>query len=87
MLYSIYILFSDYYLNISETNLCPSSIAAWFYAHNYYVYLCHQTFSQRTKYSITIPTLQERCNLDKFFEWLGVFSMGGDLYVIICTLK
>lgn len=62
-----------------KTNLCPSSIAAWFYVRNYDVFLCHQTYSQRTKYSITIPTLQEGCNLEKFFEWLGVFSIGGDL--------
>ncbi|XP_072753537.1 ribonuclease P protein subunit p40 [Anoplolepis gracilipes] len=62
-----------------RTNLCPSSIAAWFSARNYDVYLCSQTFFSKTKYSLTIPTLQEGYNLDKFFEWIGVFSIGGDL--------
>ncbi|KAM0731745.1 Ribonuclease P protein subunit p40 [Formica fusca] len=60
-------------------DLCPSSIAAWFYTRNYDVCLCRQTCFQRAKYSIIIPTLQEGCNLDTFFEWLGVFSIGGDL--------
>ncbi|XP_050446079.1 ribonuclease P protein subunit p40-like isoform X1 [Cataglyphis hispanica] len=63
-----------------RTDLCPSSIAAWFYACNYDVYLCHQTCFQRAKYSTTIPILQEGCDLDKFFEWLGFFSIGGDLF-------
>ncbi|XP_032689904.1 ribonuclease P protein subunit p40-like isoform X2 [Odontomachus brunneus] len=58
-----------------ETNLCPSSVAAWFSTHGYNVYLCRQIFSQRTEYSLTVPTLQDGCNIDKFFEWLGVFSI------------
>lgn len=62
-----------------RTDLCPSSIAKWFHIYSYNVYLCHQTFFQKIKYSITIPTLQEECDLDKFFEWLGVLSIGGDL--------
>ncbi|XP_029170706.1 LOW QUALITY PROTEIN: ribonuclease P protein subunit p40-like [Nylanderia fulva] len=62
-----------------RTELCPSSIAKWFHIRSYDVYLCHETFFQKTKYSLTIPTLQEECNLDKFFEWLGIFSIGGDL--------
>ncbi|EFN83753.1 Ribonuclease P protein subunit p40 [Harpegnathos saltator] len=62
-----------------ETNLCPSSVAAWFSTHGYNVCLCHQMFSQRTEYSLMIPTLQDGCDIDKFFEWLGIFSIAGDL--------
>lgn len=69
------------YLNISDTKICPSSIAAWFYAHNYSVCLCHQKFSQKIEYSITIPILQEESSIDRFFEWLGVFSIGDIQYV------
>ncbi|XP_014467541.1 PREDICTED: ribonuclease P protein subunit p40-like [Dinoponera quadriceps] len=62
------------------TNLCPSSVAAWFSAHGYDVRLCRQTFSRRAEYSLTVPTiLEEGCDIDKFFEWLGVFSIAGDL--------
>ncbi|XP_020300554.1 ribonuclease P protein subunit p40-like isoform X2 [Pseudomyrmex gracilis] len=59
-----------------DTKICPSSIAAWFYTHNYSVCLCHQKFSQKIEYSLTIPVLQEESNIDRFFEWLGVFSVG-----------
>ncbi|XP_011056209.1 PREDICTED: ribonuclease P protein subunit p40-like isoform X2 [Acromyrmex echinatior] len=62
-------------------SMCPSSIAAWFYARNYNVCLCCQKFSQKIKYSLTIPTYEDTCNntdID-FFEWLGVFSIDGDL--------
>ncbi|KAG5314887.1 RPP40 protein, partial [Pseudoatta argentina] len=64
-----------------DISMCPSSIAAWFYARNYNVCLCCQKFSQKIKYSLTIPTYEDTCNntdID-FFEWLGVFSIDGDL--------
>ncbi|KYN07984.1 Ribonuclease P protein subunit p40 [Cyphomyrmex costatus] len=64
-----------------EISLCPSSVAAWFHARNYSVSLCCQKFSQKTKYSLTIPTYENTYNntdID-FFEWLGVFSIDGDL--------
>ncbi|XP_071633373.1 ribonuclease P protein subunit p40 [Temnothorax longispinosus] len=65
-----------------EINVCPSSVAAWFHTRNYNVCLCHQKLSQkRTKYSLTIPTYADRCSKTDtdFFEWLGVFSIDGDL--------
>lgn len=64
-----------------EINVCPSSVAAWFHARDYNVYLCRQKFSQRTKYSLTVPTYEDRCDKTDvdFFEWLGVFSINGDL--------
>ncbi|XP_012230065.1 ribonuclease P protein subunit p40-like isoform X1 [Linepithema humile] len=58
----------------SQYNVCPSSIAAWFEKLDYTVDLASQRFSQRTEYSLMIPTLQDECNIDKFFEWLGIFS-------------
>jgi len=63
--------------------MCPSSIAAWFHACDYNVSLCCQKFSQMTKYSLMIPTYEDRCNKTDigFFEWLGVFSIDGDMYV------
>jgi len=66
-----------------EINVCPSSVAAWFHARNYNVCLCSQKFSQRTEYSLTIPTYEDRHNETDtdFFEWLGVFSIDGDLSV------
>jgi len=78
----IYILLSYNYFNISEISMCPSSIAAWFYARNYNVCRCCQKFFQKIKYSLTIPTYEDTCNntdID-FFEWLGIFSIDGDLY-------
>ncbi|XP_011705851.1 PREDICTED: ribonuclease P protein subunit p40-like isoform X2 [Wasmannia auropunctata] len=64
-----------------KINVCPSSVAAWFHARDYNVYLCRQKFSQRTKYSLTVPTYEDRCDKTDvdFFEWLGVFSINGDL--------
>jgi len=79
--YSLYINFSHNYLNILEDNVCPSSIAAWFYNQDYSVHLCKQRFFQRSKYSLTIPILQDEYDIDRFFEWLGIFSIDGDLYV------
>ncbi|XP_018048920.1 PREDICTED: ribonuclease P protein subunit p40-like [Atta colombica] len=64
-----------------EISMCPSSIAAWFYARNYNVCRCCQKFFQKIKYSLTIPTYEDTCNntdID-FFEWLGIFSIDGDL--------
>ncbi|XP_025993576.1 ribonuclease P protein subunit p40 [Solenopsis invicta] len=69
-----------------DINKCPSSIAAWFHARNYNVCLCRQKFSRRAYYSLAIPTYEDECN-DKnktdadFFEWLGVFSINGDLSI------
>lgn len=82
-------IFLHNYLNISEINVCPSSVAAWFHARNYNVCLCSQKFSQRTEYSLTIPTYEDRRNETDtdFFEWLGVFSIDGDLYVYCSSLK
>ncbi|XP_012540273.1 ribonuclease P protein subunit p40 isoform X2 [Monomorium pharaonis] len=70
----------------SNINICPSSVAAWFHARNYNVYLCRQKFSQRTKYSLAIPVYEDKhnnkCKTDSdFFEWLGVFNIDGDLSI------
>nr|XP_003706864.1 PREDICTED: ribonuclease P protein subunit p40-like isoform X1 [Megachile rotundata] len=62
-----------------DENLCPSSVAAWFYKRGYNVSLCHQTFIQKAEYSLKIPLLSNDSDNDKFFEWLGVFSISGDL--------
>ncbi|KOC61784.1 hypothetical protein WH47_03041 [Habropoda laboriosa] len=75
------------HLNIEDIgryeNLCPSSIAAWFHKHEYSVVLCHQTSVQRIEYSLPIPVISNELDNDKFFEWLGVLSISGDLYVKI----
>ncbi|OAD62896.1 hypothetical protein WN48_07357 [Eufriesea mexicana] len=75
-------LFLDH-LNIEDIdeNLCPSSVAAWFHEHKYNVFLCQQTFLQRTEYSLPIPIISNEFDNDKFFEWLGVLSICGDLYI------
>ncbi|XP_076247109.1 ribonuclease P protein subunit p40 isoform X2 [Calliopsis andreniformis] len=65
--------------NPPEENLCPSSIAAWFYKHQYNVSLCHQTFQRRIEYSLKVPIVSDDSDYEKFFEWLGVFSISGDL--------
>ncbi|KAL6267111.1 hypothetical protein P5V15_000190 [Pogonomyrmex californicus] len=64
-----------------ETKVCPSSIAAWFHEHNYTVRLCQQKLSHRTEYSVSIPTYEDKYDMNdiNFFEWLGVFSIDGDL--------
>ncbi|XP_066602370.1 ribonuclease P protein subunit p40-like isoform X3 [Prorops nasuta] len=59
--------------------VCPSSIASWFHEHGYHVSLCCQKFNYRTKYSLTIPTMENGYDNDKFFEWLGVFSIAGEM--------
>ncbi|XP_031825879.1 ribonuclease P protein subunit p40 [Nomia melanderi] len=65
--------------NPPDENLCPSSVAAWFYEHQYNVLLCRQTFMQKTEYSLRIPIISEDSDNDKFFEWLGVLSISGEL--------
>ncbi|XP_061935998.1 ribonuclease P protein subunit p40 isoform X2 [Apis cerana] len=62
-----------------EENVCPSSVAAWFHKRKYSVFLCQQVFLQRTEYSLSIPIISNESDTDKFFEWLGVFSICGDL--------
>ncbi|KZC05068.1 hypothetical protein WN55_08673, partial [Dufourea novaeangliae] len=64
-----------------DEKLCPSSVAEWFHKHGYNVSLCHQSFIQRTEYSLRIPVLSEETDNNKFFEWLGVLSISGELYV------
>ncbi|KAK9302858.1 hypothetical protein QLX08_005264 [Tetragonisca angustula] len=65
--------------NPPDDNLCPSSVAAWFHKYNYNVSLCQQTFSQRIEYSLPIPIISDESDNDKFFEWLGVLSICGNL--------
>ncbi|XP_076281285.1 ribonuclease P protein subunit p40 isoform X2 [Lasioglossum baleicum] len=65
--------------NPPDENLCPSSVAAWLNEHQYNVLLCHLTFTQKAEYSLRIPTISEEGDNEKFFEWLGVFSISGDL--------
>ncbi|XP_029053558.2 ribonuclease P protein subunit p40-like [Osmia bicornis bicornis] len=65
--------------NPPDENLCPSSIAAWFHKREYNVSLCHQSFLQKTEYSLKVPIISNDSNNDKFFEWLGVFTISGDL--------
>ncbi|XP_015603969.1 ribonuclease P protein subunit p40 [Cephus cinctus] len=62
-----------------DEKLCPSSIGAWFHSRGYSVSLCQQKFIRRSEYSIKVPIIEEHANYDKLFEWLGVFSIGGDL--------
>ncbi|XP_043270485.1 ribonuclease P protein subunit p40-like [Venturia canescens] len=61
-----------------EDKLCPSSVAAWFHDRGYTTLLCNQVFKQRIERSIFVPNLDGSSNLDEFFEWLGIFSIGGD---------
>lgn len=56
-------------------------MAAWFHTQGYNVRLCRQTLTRRIEYSLAVPTIQDKNNIDEFFEWLGVFSIAGDLYV------
>lgn len=74
--YSIYFIFI-----FSDENLCPSSVAAWFHKRKYSVSLCQQKFLQRIEYSLPIPIISNEFDNDKFFEWLGIFSICGNLYV------
>ncbi|XP_051159962.1 ribonuclease P protein subunit p40-like isoform X2 [Leptopilina boulardi] len=60
-------------------NVCPSSIAAWFHKRNYKISLCHQSFVNRTRYSIDVPVVDDSCDYHQFFEWLGLFSVDGNL--------
>ncbi|XP_012275098.1 ribonuclease P protein subunit p40-like [Orussus abietinus] len=62
-----------------ETKVCPSSIAAWFHQRGYVVSLCSQSFIRRAEHSITIPLIDDDTDHEKFFEWLGILSVGGDL--------
>ncbi|XP_076474994.1 ribonuclease P protein subunit p40-like isoform X2 [Bombus vancouverensis nearcticus] len=62
-----------------DENLCPSSVAAWFHKRKYSVSLCRQTFLQRIEYSLPIPIISNEFDNDKFFEWLGIFSICGNL--------
>ncbi|XP_060819134.1 ribonuclease P protein subunit p40-like [Bombus pascuorum] len=65
--------------NPPDENLCPSSVAAWFHKRKYSVSLCQQTFLQRIEYSLPIPIISDEFDNDKFFEWLGIFSICGNL--------
>ncbi|CAL7943331.1 unnamed protein product [Xylocopa violacea] len=65
--------------NPPDVNLCPSSVAAWFHKREYNVLLCHHTFSQKIMYSLPIPIITNEFDSNKFFEWLGVLSISGDL--------
>ncbi|XP_011862819.1 PREDICTED: ribonuclease P protein subunit p40-like [Vollenhovia emeryi] len=62
-------------------SVCPSSVAAWFHERKYVVRVCCQKLFHRTKYSVEVPTYKDKGNeCDKnFFEWLGVFSIEGDI--------
>ncbi|XP_058806318.1 ribonuclease P protein subunit p40-like [Phymastichus coffea] len=62
-----------------EENVCPSSVAAWFQNRGYSVSVCHIQPIRRVEYSLDIPVLNNTYNLDDFFEWLGIFSVGGNL--------
>ncbi|KAJ8672673.1 hypothetical protein QAD02_003933 [Eretmocerus hayati] len=62
-----------------EEKVCPSSLAAWFNRLGYAISVCHQELTRRTEYTIEIPTFENGFKQDEFFEWLGVFSIGGNL--------
>ncbi|XP_011314803.1 ribonuclease P protein subunit p40 isoform X2 [Fopius arisanus] len=62
-----------------ETNLCPSSVAAWFHQKGYKVSLCRQRYSKRLVCDCRIPSVSPDCNDEKFIEWLGIISIGGDV--------
>ncbi|XP_015171729.1 PREDICTED: ribonuclease P protein subunit p40-like [Polistes dominula] len=63
-----------------DENLCPSSVAAWFHQRGYSVSLCRQKLSYRSENRVNIPIVTDSFNLnDDFFEWLGVFSIFGDI--------
>ncbi|KAK2586097.1 hypothetical protein KPH14_008378 [Odynerus spinipes] len=62
-----------------DQELCPSSIAAWFYERGYSVLLCHQKVSEKIEYRTNIPIVTNGFNINDFFEWLGIFSISGDI--------
>ncbi|XP_046826355.1 ribonuclease P protein subunit p40-like [Vespa crabro] len=62
-----------------DEKTCPSSVAAWFHEHGYNVSLCRQKVSQRTEYRVNIPTVIDGFIVNDFFEWLGVFSISGEI--------
>lgn len=82
LIYFLFIFMKFYFIHIFlEENVCPSSVAAWFHKRKYNVFLCQQVFLQRTEYCLSIPIISNESDHDKFFEWLGVFTICGDLYV------
>ena len=68
-----------YLRHILEDRMCPSSIAAWFSKRGYSVSVCHQQKIRRAEYSLNIPVINDGFSRDLFFEWLGVFTIGGNL--------
>ncbi|XP_033230814.1 ribonuclease P protein subunit p40-like [Belonocnema kinseyi] len=62
-----------------EEKLCPSSVAAWFNNRGYEVSLCRQNFIHRSRYSVDVPVVDDSCDHEMVFEWLGVFSIDGNL--------
>ncbi|KAL2714231.1 ribonuclease P protein subunit p40-like [Vespula squamosa] len=62
-----------------DEKMCPSSVAAWFHERGYTVSLCRQKFSCKTEYNINIPTVIDGFNNTAFFEWLGLFSISGEI--------
>ncbi|XP_012262665.2 ribonuclease P protein subunit p40-like [Athalia rosae] len=65
--------------NPPDDKLCPSSVAAWFHKRGYEVKLCRQVKVERSEYSLKIPIINSSTDDGKLFEWLGMFSIGGDL--------
>ncbi|KAK4879981.1 hypothetical protein RN001_008127 [Aquatica leii] len=53
-------------------DICPSSIAKYFFDLGNDVKLCVPDFNVRTSYSVKVPDLE---NLSEFTEWLGMFSL------------
>ncbi|XP_015108974.1 ribonuclease P protein subunit p40 isoform X2 [Diachasma alloeum] len=62
-----------------EKNVCPSSAAAWFHQKGYKVSLCRQRHSERLEHNCRIPSVGPDCDDERFLEWLGIFSIGGDV--------
>ncbi|KAL2743489.1 ribonuclease P protein subunit p40-like [Vespula maculifrons] len=62
-----------------DEKMCPSSVAAWFHERGYTVSLCRQKLSYKTEYRVNIPILTDAFNNTTFFEWLGFFSISGEI--------
>ncbi|XP_014204186.1 ribonuclease P protein subunit p40 [Copidosoma floridanum] len=63
-----------------EERVCPSSVAAWLEKRSYAVSVCRQRANKRIQLTANyIPMLEDGCNYDEFFEWLGLFSIDGNL--------
>lgn len=63
-----------------DDKICPSSIAAWFNEKKYKVSLCRQRIDHHVENSTSVPVVNSNdFERDAFFEWLGIFTIGGKM--------